>query len=505
MIRPERKKLTKGRRRVLAAIVGIALTSLVLVGLIFANSQTASVGGFRIGERLTYDVSFGQFQNVAFAELYTVSRGKLAGHDAIELRSRIKTLDLIGAQFYTIDESRRTFAAPDTGFPLYASKTQNFSVEPSETSVNYLQSPANSYDLLTLIAKIRDAGGVGSFNFSENEKVYTVTLAQIGPEKVKTGAGEFDTFISTVDSSFFTENGLTEVKINLSSDERKLPVVFSFKRKKGIFRASLASVETISSEPGPDPTPVPVVTPTPIVIKTPEPIPTPLPYIDNQPLSADLPFALGEVLEYGLSTAGRPVGTAALTVKERKQIAGKDSLVLTAEIKKLNGADAVLDPSDVMVSHVNPELLSPLHSEFRLAGGLASFSQTLQFDQKLGVVSFGPGKTVDVPVGTQNLLSFLYALRTFNLKQLRDTSNPMNDTRVAVFWDSKAYIFTLRPTNTILEDSAGRKHDCVLVAVNTGNPQLDQLAIKIWLSTDERRLPLRIVIGPYQADLVPSQ
>jgi hypothetical protein len=48
-----------------------------------SSAQTA--GNFRVGERLTYNFSFEKFKDVAYAELYVVSRGKLEGKDAIEL------------------------------------------------------------------------------------------------------------------------------------------------------------------------------------------------------------------------------------------------------------------------------------------------------------------------------------------------------------------------------------------------------------------------------------
>ena len=57
----------------------------------------------RIGEKITYAISFGKFTNVAYAELSAVSRGKLSDRDAIELHGRFKTLDFVSAAFYLID------------------------------------------------------------------------------------------------------------------------------------------------------------------------------------------------------------------------------------------------------------------------------------------------------------------------------------------------------------------------------------------------------------------
>ncbi|MGH9820064.1 MAG: DUF3108 domain-containing protein, partial [Pyrinomonadaceae bacterium] len=132
-------------------------------------------------------------------------------------------------------------------------------------------------------------------------------------------------------------------------------------------------------------------------------------------------------------------------------------------------------------------------------------AQTVKFDQINGTATGGTGKSVDIPVGTHSMLSFLYAIRTMNLRPSRDINNPVNDTRVAVFWQSKADIFVLRPSVSEIVGANGKKMPCLLISVNTGDHQLDQLAIKIWISDDAQHLPLRITFGAYQADLVRSE
>ena len=54
---------------------------------------------FRLGEKLTYNVSFERFSNVAYGEIYVASRGRLADKDAIELHARFKTLDFVSSAF----------------------------------------------------------------------------------------------------------------------------------------------------------------------------------------------------------------------------------------------------------------------------------------------------------------------------------------------------------------------------------------------------------------------
>ncbi|MEO7674924.1 MAG: DUF3108 domain-containing protein [Pyrinomonadaceae bacterium] len=468
------------------------------------NAQTADTP-FKIGERLTYTVGFEKFTNVAYAEIHTVSRGKIGDVDAVELRSKIKTLEFVSAAFYLIDESRTIFASPESGVPVYISRTQNIGGLPKETIQNYLAAPTPNYDLVTMIYKIRHSGGSGTLNIQEGEKVYSVTFQTVaneksktGGDKIKTDAGEFETTLVAVQSDYLTENGLKDLKINFSTDEARLPVAIRFKTSKGEFHAKLASVQNVEPQAEATPTPTPVKSPTPL----PLPTPTPRSYVDNQPLGTDLSFELGETLEYKLSSGSLPVATFVLQARERKQVDGVDSLLLTATVTEALAGNGLVNLNDGFKAHVNPESLGPRRLEINFSGSLSSLNQTVTFDERSSLITFKGGIPIEGPVGTHSLLSLVYAIRSFNLKPSKDTSNPVNDTRVAVFWEAKPYVFTLRPSSADIITLQGEKVSAQLISISTGNPQLDRLNLKIWLSNDARRVPLRFSAGSFQADLV---
>ncbi|HEV8593612.1 MAG TPA: DUF3108 domain-containing protein, partial [Pyrinomonadaceae bacterium] len=249
------------------------------------------------------------------------------------------------------------------------------------------------------------------------------------------------------------------------------------------------------------PTPTPVQTSRPVA--TPKPVATPAPYVDNQPLLPELAFELGETLEYKLSSGGQQVGTFKLQAKERKQRNGVDCLLLTATAADVRAGNSLFALGDKILAYVDPDNLAPIQVDINLHGQLGSLNNSVTFNRELSTVMYG-GKNVDVPVGTQSLLSLLYAIRSYNLKPSRDASNPVNDTRVAVFWDKQPLVFTLRPSASEVISVGDAKISAQQISISTGNqnPQLDQLQIKIWLGNDERRLPLRISAGGYQADLI---
>lgn len=471
------------------------------------RSATVSQLPFRIGERLTYNISFEKFNNAAFAEIYTVSRGKFGERDAVELRAKIKTNELVSAAFYLLDESRTTFASAETGLPLYIRKIFNATVSPKETINNYTVSPTINYDLLTLIYKARNAGGIGNFTLQEDDKIYNVSL-QYAPNnksksenlRIKTDAGEFDTSVSSVESEYLTEKGITNLRINFTTDEARVPVLIQFKTAKGNFYAEIASIQTIEPEFAAEPTPVPVQTPR--MQSTPKPIATATPYIDNVPLLPELAFALGETLEYRVSTNGQFLGLVTLQAKERKLLAGLDSLLLTATVTQTQPGQQILVLNNEIRAQVNPESLAPQRIEFKFTGLLSPYNISAQFNQKSGLVTYNNAKRVEVPVGTHSILSLAYAIRSFNLKRSKDRDNPVNDTRVAVFLDTKAYVFTLRPSDADIINLQGEKVSAQLISIITGNPSIDALNLRLWLSNDEKRVPLRLAAGSYQADLI---
>lgn len=495
------------RRLRLAGVLAVFLLMIPVVWFGFGESSSAQNAviqtgstSFRIGEKLSYAISFAKFQNAGYAETYVVSRGKLSGRDAIEIRSKIKTLNLVSAAFFLVDESRTVYAAPESGLPIYMSTNSHDTVLPKETVTSFLEQPTSSFDLSTLIYRVREAGGVGTFPLSENDTNYSVNFLAMGGEKIKTIAGDFDTTLCAGQSDYFTANGITNFKINLSTDEFHVPVLVRFKTAKGEWRIQLTGITL----PEPD-TPTPTATPTPSPVKSatpaPKATPTPDPYVENRPLAPELGFQVGESLEYRITSAGKAVAIVTFSARERKKFNNADSLLLTATITGVEQGNTDFHLGDSVTAQVDPETLAPTLLESKLVVPYPGLNSSVAFDKVTGMVRFGAKDSIDAPIGTHSILSLFYAMRSFNLKPSKDRSNPVNDTRVAVFWDKKPCVFTLRPSDPELITVNGAKTSAQLITINTGNPELDKLNFRVWLSTDDR-VPLRLAVGAYQADLI---
>ncbi len=463
------------------------------------NAQVGSVRRFRVGERLSYNLSFGKLKDGGYAELFIASRGKLGGKDAVEIHSKFKTIGVVAASFMLLDETRTVYVDPLSGMPLFIRRTELNGPLPVDTVSNYLSEPSTDFDIVSLIYKLRESGGTGSYTFTEGDQVYTATFLPGNSEHLKTDAGEFDTTVVAVQSEFLAARGIKEMRVNLTSDDARLPVMLRFKAQKGEFRASLAAVHIIPpavvQQPGPDAAP----TPTPLVLQTPRPTPSPTPYIDNVPLLPELGFALGEKLNYRISSNDQPFGTIVFEALERKEVNGRDSVLLAATVTGVDRPNSIFRPGDTFRTLVDPETLAPISVEGKFAS-VTALNQSATFDLKSGAIT-SAGKKIDAPVGTHTLLSLLYAMRSFNLTASKITSNPVNDTRVAVLWNGSPAIFTLRPSDAADITLNGTKVSAQLITVTTGDAVLDAAGVKVWLTANSR-IPARIQVGQYQADLI---
>ncbi|MBX3292488.1 MAG: DUF3108 domain-containing protein [Acidobacteria bacterium] len=447
----------------------------------------------RVGEKFSYTLSFGPSENAGVADIGITSSGKIEGRDALELRANIKTVELISAAFIKLDETRTTYLDAATGLPLFSGRVDRTGPLPVSTSSSFFKEAAVDHDLLSLIYAIRNAGGSGSFTVREGGAVHSVMAQNAGTIRSWTPLGVFETVIVRIESDLFASRGITDLAIHFSADDRMIPVVIRCRTDRGQFRAVLSTITEPAVEPAATPTPVP--TPTPVR----SPTPAPVTYIPNQPLLTELGFELGENLEFRVFYGGRPAGRVRLNAERRDMIDKVDTLILRAAVAGVEPGNPGLRMGDTAVAHVDPDTLATRKFESKFDSLFPALNQSVLFDSLTGKATFG-SETVDIPLGTHSMVSLLYAMRSFNLKPSKDAGNPVNDTRVAVFWENRAYVFTLRPSAPEVITINGEKVAAQLISFQTGVPALDSLQIKVWIAA-QSRVPLRFLAGQYQADI----
>ena len=119
-------------------------------------------------------------------------------------------------------------------------------------------------------------------------------------------------------------------------------------------------------------------------------------------------------------------------------------------------------------------------------------------DQSSGAATFNDGARVEVPIGAHDLLSVLYALRSFDL-------TPPKRSAVAILINKRPRTLSISALRRETIELGGQRIPAVELSLTTDDPQGDRFNLRLWVSADSRRLPLRLTattpLGPVRADL----
>ena len=217
------------------------------------------------------------------------------------------------------------------------------------------------------------------------------------------------------------------------------------------------------------------------------------------------PFEVGERLTYDISWLNITAGTA---VMEVAKLDGKSDLAYAKLIGTAQSRPLITKffPVDNRVeSELDLTSLVPEHMTFRRREGRKKEDIEYVFHQKEGMVTAvrgGKTESLPIPAGTQDIISCLYYARTV-LPMKPCASLAMN-----VYHDKKN-----RPVEVRVEDVEmvkgpwGKVETArLLVIMPFHGLFMNQGNIRVWVTTDERRTPVRmkakVVIGSIMADLV---
>lgn len=484
---------------------------LALIAPVFAqnggSAHQFSRAPYLIGERLTYNVSYSSFPSAAHAEFHIVSRGTHFERDAIQLQAHVQTMDVVNVALLAINNDYTSYIDPLTGLPFRSEEKVRDAAKTDE-SARELNQPAGTeaippkqrgfpgtYDLLSAFYRARalplEAGGTYSFSVRGEGAEYNVELRVTGRESVNTNVGSFSTIVTKVRVS---NSPLRNVKVYFSEDERHVPVLITAEIRDGDLRAELAASEIVL--------PKPVATPTPQISVRPGPIPAATPASTVAPAATDddLPFKVGEQLNYQIfvGPSPTPVGIATFQVKGRQRYFDRDGIYLSVNAHTTNALAQVFVARDQIDSYVDPKALLPFRTVMNLIEGRRRLNQTLLIGQDNGVASTDQGLRIEIPVGTHDYLSFFYAVRTFNLMPTRKSVTSM-----LVENQPKTIFVTSQKREAIQLGS--QTIPAIALTITTDDPEPDKYQLRMWISDDKRRLPLRIScatqLGPLRADL----
>ena len=478
---------------------------------------------YRAGERLTYNVNYSQFVSAAHVELFVAGRGSFFDRDGIQLRAHVETTGVVNVALLSLNNDYTSYVFADTGLPYRFQQVVREAGRTTEASVDYNQ-PAGTdaippklrvgeslgiYDLLSSVYRVRATPltpGSRYFIIVRSEGYeYQAEVRVFGKEMVKTSVGSFD----AIGTQIKIKSGPDyDLHVFFSDDEWHVPVLLLAKYGDGDIKAELAGSALERPAPGMTNGGPPAVDPA-TVLPRPTPAPTPLqgvsrvvtkdPPRTSVPL-LDLPFKVGEQLNYQvyLGKATQPAGTLSFAIKSRGRYFNRDGLQFTATAQS-SGAASIFAVRDQMTSYVDPATLLPFRTEISFSEGKYRALKNYNIDQDRGGATLENSRDrIDIPVGTHDLLSAFYSLRTFALN-----IGKQNAISLMAINKPRALLITAQRRETI--ELNGQKINAVVIELKTDDPQPDKLQIRIWVGDDARHLPLRITanteLGPIRADL----
>ncbi|MDX6695590.1 MAG: hypothetical protein QOF02_3193 [Blastocatellia bacterium] len=498
----------------------LTLTTLLLFGLLpfhpVAAQQTGTVEAiaaspYRIGERLTYHVTFSNFINAAHIELLVAARGQFFNRDALQLRAHIETAGVVNAALYSINNDYTTYLDPASGLPFRTQQVIREGGRTTDTSSEYNQPVGTAaipdklrigefpgtYDFISALYRLRalalNEGSVYYFMARNDMDGYAVEFSVIGRQLIKTNVGSFNTIVTQLRVPKDEAANKFRTRIYFSDDVRHVPVLLTARHPSGEIRIELAGSEL----------PEQTMQTTTNVVKPPVNLP-PTTNVAAVPGStafpSGLPFNAGEQLNFNVSLGAtpQPVGTISLQVRARAKYFNRDGIQLGMKAQTTSAAQRLYSLNDQINSYLDPNTLLPFRTELQLQEGRDRANQVLTIDQDRGNVVTDKGTRIEIPVGTHDMLSVIYALRSFNLA-------PPKRNAVSILINNRPRTLFITSLKREMIDLGGQKIAALQLSLTTDDAQGDRLGLRLWVSEDNRRLPLRITantpLGPARADL----
>ena len=488
------------------------ISTFAILILAFAFPVAAQNGGhaisqapYRVGERLTYNISYSSFPSAAHAEFEVVARGSFYGRDAIQLRAHLETTGVVNVALFALNNDYLTHIDPETGLPFRSQETARDAMASAQASQEFpqpagneaipgkLRALAGTFDFLSAFYRARALplhdGAEYNLTVRSEGVDYNVELEVVGRQTIRTNVGSFETIVTEVKAN----SRLKNVKIYFTSDERHVPVLFTGRVNSGDLRAEIAASEMLALPPTVAKPTAPVApNPSPAAPTTEAPV-TPL-------VEGEWPFTLNEQLNYQVfvGTSNTSMGTATFQVRGRSKHFDRDGIFLTVTAQTTNAAANVFVARDQIDSYVDPKGLMPYRTVLKLVEGKRRLNSTLLTNQETGLVVVDNNARIEVPVGTHDILSFFYAVRMFNLSPTKRSSIP-------VLVENK--LKTVHVTSMKREQIGlgTRVIPAIALMITTDDPEPDKYQLRLWISDDKRRLPLRFAantqLGPVRADL----
>lgn len=458
------------------------------------TEQVEGAGGapFAVGESLTYNVSWTTYPTAARLEIEVAGRGAFFGVEGFELRTRVETSSAIRSLFLDLDSQYTSYVDAQKLLPHRLENSIRQGERRSDETVLLDQAgrkarfgdeeidlPGEIHDLTSLLYALR-LEPLGPENRRKFSLLYGRQVIEIEAEgketaRIATAAGTYEaTCINLTAKAKKANLSRYRVKVWLSNDARRLPVLLTARLPLGEVRAEIVNVvrkqlpeQTLVREKiGEGPKKASEL------------------YAE---VERSRPFSVGERLNYDVSWSNfASLGKASFAVRQRGRIGDLRVIELVGEVTTIGAARSLIDVNDQMISFVEVNTLAPVRSEIRLKEGSRSKQTVAEYNWSDNTVRLTNGTHFKVEPRTLDLVSLFYQVRAANLEI------------------GQVYNYTLldanhRPAKLVFKVIKQEMIGSPLGAQNAfqldvySHEQSRNIA-QVWISADSRRLPLYLAV-----------
>ncbi len=469
----------------------------------------------RVGERLTYNITFSDFATAARLEIEVAEQGVFFGQDSYQIRTKAETLGQVRSLFGDIDHQYVSYVNTKTAIPYRLIGSIRQGGKQVEETVVFDQPKQqatfsdestvgitrDTYDITSLLYALRLRGvpeeGKQKFTALLGKELVEFEAVHKGRERLITQTGTYN----AIQIKLYPQNkkyNKYRGYVWLSDDSQRLPLTIKAKLSFGEVRADLTSA-TISvrnstplakviegtdesgaaTVPGGIPSPGnghkanPVVIVDPPSIKGALAVPAP-----------NLPFVVGERLNYEVAWGQfASVGKASFEVRQQGMLGTNRVFEFYGEASTVGAARTLVSVNDQASSFVRVDTLLPVKTDIRLREGRRSKQTSANYDWSKKLATLTNGTEVSIQSGTLDILSLFYAVRATELKIGASYNFPFLDAN---------HRLQLVKVNVVKQETIGGPmgtRETLQLDILTPEPTPILLA-QVWVSNDARRLPL---------------
>lgn len=212
-----------------------------------------------VGEKLTYDVSWSSFVVAGELTLRTQARRDFDGTDAYHLTAQAESIGLVRIAVLKVNDTYESFIAAQTLKPFRAVKTTRHGNRRERSIVEIDQGrqvailedgteiaiPEETYDLVGLVYAIRSMdlkpGNSRTFTLLDDGKLYRLQVTPEEKETVQLRTGKYEAVRITTGIIGRETRDPYKLKIYITPDSRRLPVLILAEPFWGQVRVELTS------------------------------------------------------------------------------------------------------------------------------------------------------------------------------------------------------------------------------------------------------------------------